>query len=56
MILGHEFKIVLLAWYGAGSNYFNLSIFVDKNIIRMHVSNFFFDSFELVSCSDHVIE
>lgn len=56
MILGHEFEVVDFFGYGTSGDDFNLAIFVDKNVVRMHVSYFSLDSLELVARSDHVVE
>lgn len=55
-ILSHYLEIIKLAWHWAGRYYFDLAVIINEDIVRMYVSNFFFDSWEFMSSSNHVIE
>jgi hypothetical protein len=41
---------------GAGADEFDLSVIVDEDVGRVDISDFEFDSFELVGSADHVVE
>lgn len=56
MIFSHKVEIIQFSWNRTGCDYFYLSIVIDKNVIWMHIADFFLNSLEFVSCSYHVVK